>query len=100
MPNRGHSLTIDHGWQEVAQTALDFVKRFVRQAELAGLDWRATPGPMIERWSGTDLLETADGRRLAYVERGAADGFPVVLNHGTPGPAATIPIRPSTTASV
>ncbi len=22
-------LTIDHGWQEVAQTALDFVKRFV-----------------------------------------------------------------------
>jgi non-heme chloroperoxidase len=29
MPNRGHSLTIDHGWREVAQTALDFVKRFV-----------------------------------------------------------------------
>ncbi|HZO27588.1 MAG TPA: alpha/beta hydrolase [Chloroflexota bacterium] len=26
--NRGHSLTIDHGWREVAQTALDFVKRF------------------------------------------------------------------------
>jgi pimeloyl-ACP methyl ester carboxylesterase len=29
MPNRGHSLTVDHGWQEVAQAALDFVKRFV-----------------------------------------------------------------------
>jgi len=29
MPNRGHALTIDHGWREVAQTALDFVKRFV-----------------------------------------------------------------------
>jgi hypothetical protein len=29
MPNRGHSLTIDHGWREGAQTALDFVKRFV-----------------------------------------------------------------------
>jgi non-heme chloroperoxidase len=29
MPDRGHSLTIDHGWQEVAQTALDFIKRFV-----------------------------------------------------------------------
>jgi pimeloyl-ACP methyl ester carboxylesterase len=29
IPNRGHSLTIDHGWQEVAQTALDFVERFV-----------------------------------------------------------------------
>jgi hypothetical protein len=28
MPNRGHSLTIDHGWREVAQTALTFVKRF------------------------------------------------------------------------
>ena len=29
MPNRGHSLTIDHGWRDVAQTALDFVKRAV-----------------------------------------------------------------------
>jgi non-heme chloroperoxidase len=29
IPNRGHALTIDHGWQEVAQAALDFVKRFV-----------------------------------------------------------------------
>jgi pimeloyl-ACP methyl ester carboxylesterase len=29
MPNRGHSLTIDSGWREVAQTALDFAKRFV-----------------------------------------------------------------------
>ena len=28
MPNRGHSLTIDDGWRGVAQTALDFVKRF------------------------------------------------------------------------
>ena len=28
VPNRGHALTIDHGWQEVAQTALDFIKRF------------------------------------------------------------------------
>jgi len=28
IPNRGHSLTIDSGWEEVAQTALDFVKRF------------------------------------------------------------------------
>jgi pimeloyl-ACP methyl ester carboxylesterase len=29
LPNRGHALTIDHGWREVAQTALDFVKGFV-----------------------------------------------------------------------
>jgi len=28
MPNRGHALTIDHGWREVAQTALDFAQRF------------------------------------------------------------------------
>jgi non-heme chloroperoxidase len=29
MPNRGHALTIDDGWREVANTALGFVKRFV-----------------------------------------------------------------------
>ena len=28
MSDRGHSLTIDHGWREVAQTALDFVRRY------------------------------------------------------------------------
>ncbi len=28
MPNRGHALTIDHGWRDVAETALTFVKRF------------------------------------------------------------------------
>jgi len=28
IPNRGHALTIDHGWREVAETALAFVKRF------------------------------------------------------------------------
>jgi hypothetical protein len=29
IPNRGHSLTIDSGWREVADRALSFVKRFV-----------------------------------------------------------------------
>jgi len=29
VPNRGHSLTIDSGWREVAERALAFVKRFV-----------------------------------------------------------------------
>jgi non-heme chloroperoxidase len=29
IPNRGHSLTIDGGWREVADTALAFVKRFL-----------------------------------------------------------------------
>jgi pimeloyl-ACP methyl ester carboxylesterase len=28
MPNRGHALTIDSGWREVADTALNFVRRF------------------------------------------------------------------------
>ena len=28
MPGRGHALTIDRGWREVAETALAFIKRF------------------------------------------------------------------------
>jgi pimeloyl-ACP methyl ester carboxylesterase len=28
VPDRGHSLTIDHGWREVADTALEFAQRF------------------------------------------------------------------------
>jgi len=35
IPNRGHSLTIDHGWREVAQTALDFVERFASPSDTA-----------------------------------------------------------------
>ena len=30
VPGRGHSLIIDHGWREVADTALAFVQRFVK----------------------------------------------------------------------
>jgi pimeloyl-ACP methyl ester carboxylesterase len=30
IPGRGHALTIDSGWREVADTALAFVKRFVK----------------------------------------------------------------------
>jgi non-heme chloroperoxidase len=29
IPNRGHALTVDSGWREVADTALAFIKRFV-----------------------------------------------------------------------
>jgi non-heme chloroperoxidase len=29
IPNRGHALTIDSGWREVANTALAFIRRFV-----------------------------------------------------------------------
>jgi non-heme chloroperoxidase len=28
--DRGHALTIDHGWQEVAETSLGFIQRFVK----------------------------------------------------------------------
>jgi non-heme chloroperoxidase len=34
IPNRGHALAIDHGWREVAQTALDFVERFTPSSRL------------------------------------------------------------------
>jgi pimeloyl-ACP methyl ester carboxylesterase len=34
-------------------------------------------------------LTAADGRTLAYVERGPADGLPVILSHGTPGSRLT-----------
>ena len=30
IPDRGHALTIDNGWREVADTALAFVQRFVK----------------------------------------------------------------------
>ncbi len=30
IPDRGHALTIDSGWREVADTALAFVQRFVK----------------------------------------------------------------------
>ena len=33
IPNRGHSLTIDHGWQEVAETALAFIEQQLPKAE-------------------------------------------------------------------
>ena len=33
IPDRGHSLTIDHGWREVADTALTFVNRFAKPSK-------------------------------------------------------------------
>jgi pimeloyl-ACP methyl ester carboxylesterase len=34
MPGRGHSLTIDHGWREVADRSLGFVRRFLKEKVL------------------------------------------------------------------
>jgi pimeloyl-ACP methyl ester carboxylesterase len=31
IPDRGHSLTIDHGWREVADTAVAFVQRYAKR---------------------------------------------------------------------
>jgi len=45
IPNRGHSLTIDHGWREVAQTALDFVNRFVSPGYRPGSSAGTAPAP-------------------------------------------------------
>jgi len=30
MPNRGHGLVIDHGWREVCDVSLNFIKRWVK----------------------------------------------------------------------
>ena len=35
IPDRGHSLTIDHGWREVADSAMTFVSRFVKPSKVA-----------------------------------------------------------------
>ncbi len=36
LPNRGHSLVIDNGWREVADTALKFLERFRERPPAAG----------------------------------------------------------------
>jgi pimeloyl-ACP methyl ester carboxylesterase len=40
---------------------------------------------MIQSVEREGTLRTSDGRTLAYVERGSADGVPAILCHGTPG---------------
>jgi non-heme chloroperoxidase len=42
VPERGHSLTIDHGWRHVADTALNFVQRFSKPEATRS---PAGPGP-------------------------------------------------------
>jgi non-heme chloroperoxidase len=44
IPNRGHSLTIDHGWHEVAQKALDFVNGFAPPGYRPGRSVGTAPG--------------------------------------------------------
>jgi pimeloyl-ACP methyl ester carboxylesterase len=47
MPDRGHALTIDSGWREVAVTALEFVRRFVPPQPAVGPP--APPAPTRAR---------------------------------------------------
>jgi non-heme chloroperoxidase len=35
VPNRGHSLTIDSGWREVATIALEFIREHAQPARAA-----------------------------------------------------------------
>src|SRR5438876_1316409 len=44
---------------------------------------------MIRAVEREGTTQTADGRTLAYVERGNADGVPVIVCHGTPGSRLT-----------
>jgi hypothetical protein len=39
VPGRGHALTIDRGWREVAEIALGFVRRFVPAGEKVADVW-------------------------------------------------------------
>jgi non-heme chloroperoxidase len=51
MPGRGHSLTIDAGWREVAGTALEFVQRFAPSDVARSLRPTAPLAPARERSS-------------------------------------------------
>jgi len=45
IPGRGHALTIDSGWREVAETALSFAERFVAPDGSPGPEARAAAAP-------------------------------------------------------
>ena len=73
IPNRGHSLTIDSGWREVAQVALDFVKRFVYAAPAAapalGDGRRAAVGGRGQRRIPFAHLAGVAERRVSELDR-------------------------------
>ena len=54
MPGRGHALTIDAGWREVAEKALEFVKRFTASKRKVR-DLRSST-PMMQSVAGPSLL--------------------------------------------
>ncbi len=77
MPNRGHALTIDSGWREVAGTALAFVKRF------AGATGAASATDRKSSWSAPALLPVS----------GAAFSRPTLTRWARPLPPRRGPVR-------
>ena len=86
MPNRGHSLTIDHGWQEVAQTALDFVERFVPAGRASQFrsGWQAESPPRYapRRLPGQSMAGWVSRTRLGRTAPAKAQPAPGTL-YGT-----------------
>ena len=92
MPNRGHSLTIDHGWQEVAQTALDFVKRFVPAS--------SNSAPNGQSPSASDHSALMGGNRIAVffeIRHERSTGEPVAVVVPTRNTTFRVPIAPQFT---
>jgi pimeloyl-ACP methyl ester carboxylesterase len=52
MPGRGHALVIDHGWRDVADTALGFVQRFVRPVGARRASGRSPARPLHAKGHG------------------------------------------------
>ncbi len=62
MPNRGHALTVDGGWREVADTALAFDPRAFRRP----------PGPRVATAGAHPLAAVRDYHRRIPARRGLA----------------------------
>ena len=73
MANRGHALTIDNGWREVAETALAFVKRFTSPARLVP--------PTRRTCTSASRLATALARRLMRGAASSRDPRTVTTGH-------------------
>jgi hypothetical protein len=63
IPNRGRTLTIDSGWREVADTALTFIKRFVRTAESRSRLQPAVPATDAARDARTQRASRGSDRQ-------------------------------------
>ncbi len=71
MPNRGHALTIDHGWRDVAQTALDFVERSLPAATTSLPKMRNVPAKsaLVRRLTFASVRDVQPHRRESPLVR-------------------------------